>query len=153
MATKTKKTARPSAIEELADLAGAVEVILPPGAYLTICGMPQALEVILEAFERCRELLEAHAVHSQTAEEQMGEWPGDALDIWLFAKAVKAALIRYVRVEAGESRDDGAAARRHGTPEHRPLAAAKRPPTRQIRGLHLRKRTGSARGGRFPWVD
>jgi hypothetical protein len=139
--------------EQLANLEAAVEAHLAPGVCLAINGMPQDQEGITATLQQCREAFAEWAEAREKSEKEMAEWPALVLEARVFARAVKAALLRHVAGNAPESRADAAGEPLEGPNVRRCLAAAKRAPTREIRGIHLRRRPGRAPGGRLPWVE
>ncbi len=155
---KSKKTesnvAKVSAFAaELEDLQAAVELNLPPEGTLEVAGTQVEQAALLARLEQYGEAYAARATLEVRHEQAAADWPAIALEGRLFAREVRRALAHRLDEEARAGFDSTAGRRCEEKTARRILAAAKRLPTRDIRGVHVRRRSGKIPGGRFPWVE
>ncbi|HUB07526.1 MAG TPA: hypothetical protein VMB50_11020 [Myxococcales bacterium] len=146
------KTTQPNAPEpstfeaELTNLLLAVEVNLPADASLSIAGKPHDQAAILSALDGYRELFAAQAAARARRNETMADRSAAVAEARLFVRTVKRELTRRIDPEAA------AAFERDPRLPRKAIAAARGAATREIRGMHLRKRPSGMHRRRVPWV-
>ncbi len=137
---KDEKAAQPPGYADVRDAMEALFMNLPDDATLTIDGKTLGQAEILTRLDELREELAMRA----RLEKLRADWPAPALEARLFARQVREAITRRLDDEAFADFE------REERLHPRALAAARGAATREIRGIHLRRRPLPPR--RHPWV-